>query len=55
MRGKPILARGRLVDKCRNLLHKCGDTVICRKRKLETKPATSVSGETRMLTGIKNT
>uniref|UniRef100_A0A1Y1LUZ3 SAM domain-containing protein n=1 Tax=Photinus pyralis TaxID=7054 RepID=A0A1Y1LUZ3_PHOPY len=30
---KPILARGKLVDKCRNLLHDCGPSVIIRKRK----------------------
>lgn len=30
--GRPILAKGKLVDKCKNLLHNCAD-VIPSKRK----------------------
>lgn len=30
--GRPILAKGKLVDKCKNLLHSCAD-VIPRRRK----------------------
>lgn len=30
--GRPVLAKGKLVDKCKNLLHSCAD-VIPRKRK----------------------
>ncbi|KAJ8930809.1 hypothetical protein NQ314_016341 [Rhamnusium bicolor] len=33
--GRPLFARGKLVDKRRNLLHKCGDVFLIRKRKKE--------------------
>lgn len=34
--GRCTYAKGRLVDKIRNLLHLSGDTVKCRKADLET-------------------
>lgn len=34
--GKPILARGKLVDKCRNLLHACGPVIVRKKSSTET-------------------
>lgn len=38
--GKPILAKGKLVDKCRNLLHCCNDVVpVMRKRKNSQLPS----------------
>lgn len=33
--GKCVLAKGRIVDKVRNILYRSGDTIRCRKRKLD--------------------
>ncbi|KAJ8913335.1 hypothetical protein NQ315_013306 [Exocentrus adspersus] len=30
--GKSILARGKLVDKCRNIIHKCGEASVIRRK-----------------------
>lgn len=41
--GKPILARGKLVDKCRNLLHTFGPVKIEKKRQNEEELNSSVT------------